>query len=95
MPSDLKNVPYNKKRKLFFYSENIKINKLYILIIYKYYISKLITTANFMLYLDFPVYFKLSKLRLCEKLLKENTNLSKLFVTLERVYQIFFTLMCI
>ena len=48
-----------------------------------------------MLHLDFPVYFKLSKLRLCEKLLKENTNLSKFFVTLDRVYQIFFILMCI
>ena len=44
MPSDLKNVPYNKKRKWFFFSENIKMNKLNILIIYKYYISKLITT---------------------------------------------------
>lgn len=42
-----------------------------------------------MLHLDFPVYFELSKLRFCEKLLKENTNLSN-FVTLDRVYQIFF-----
>lgn len=31
MPTDLKKCFYNKKRKLFFYSENIKTNKLNIL----------------------------------------------------------------